>query len=48
MDGSFQIMLAAFHPNSLATTSAICLQYFSVTAVLGPSTITRHMFCVPE
>jgi hypothetical protein len=35
-------------PSSLRTTSAICPQYFSVTAADGPSTITRHMFWVPE
>ncbi len=30
------------------TTPATSSQYFSVSATVGPSTMTRHMFCVPE
>ena len=30
------------------TASAIRLQYFSVCSFVGPSTMTLHMFCVPE
>ena len=33
---------------AVCKTSAICWQYFSVNSILGPSTITRHRFCVPE
>ncbi|MCX5858240.1 MAG: hypothetical protein NTZ57_10135, partial [Deltaproteobacteria bacterium] len=32
----------------MVTISAICWQYFSVTASVGPSTMTRLMFCVPD
>ena len=35
-------------PSAPSTIAANWLQYFSVIAVDGPSTMTRHIFCVPE
>ena len=35
-------------PSAFLSSSAIRVQYLSVSSTLGPSTMTRHMFWVPE